>query len=76
MTEQRERGGTSSATMGAGKRWLLLALLVWIAWAALVFIGGADPISPLALVAVVLLAVGLVRAGMDWAVKNFSPRQG
>lgn len=60
---------------GSAWRWLLLALGVWVVRAVVLAMGneGAGPL--LAAVAAALLAVGVVRAVMDWLVVNFSPRR-
>lgn len=75
MSEQRDHGGTSTFGEGTAWKWFLLSGLVWVVLIAL-SIGGelATPV-PLALVAIALAAAGIVRLAMDWAVKNFSPRQ-
>lgn len=56
------------------RRWILLALVAWIARAVIVGALGNEGAGPLlAAIAVALLAVGVVRAVMDWLVDNFSP---
>lgn len=67
-----ERGGWGR---GSAWRWILLALGVWIARALVMTAQGNDDAGPLlAAIAGALLAVGVVRAVMDWLVTNFSQR--